>query len=91
MKSYSELQQERAGTLNRNKVIVFRYELGITQVKLAEQYNLTRQRIHQIVHRKPQNPNLSGLRSRVMVFIKRLFHKKKSRHIRIVSPLRRIK
>lgn len=76
VKTYSELQQERAGTLNRNKGIVFRYQLGIPQVELARHYNLTRQRIHQIIHRvypqTQQNQNLGGFWSKLM---SRLFRK----------------
>ena len=51
-KSYSELQQERAGTLNRNRQIKKDYKPGLGgKIGRAQNPPISRQAIHQIVHR----------------------------------------
>ncbi len=60
-KTYSEIKQEEAGTLYRNRLISLRYKVGITQAELARHYELSRQRINQIVHRSyPKRVSLWG-------------------------------
>lgn len=56
MKSYSEIKQEEAGTLNRNKFIQYLYnECRWRQVDIAKKFRVSRQRIHQIIN----NPNVT--------------------------------
>jgi len=52
LKTFSELQQERAGTLNRNKFIQYLYfQRGWRQVDIAKRFGVSRQCIHHIIHR----------------------------------------
>ncbi len=51
MKSYSEIKQEEAGTLNRNLFIQYLYKCGYRQVDIAKKFGHSRQWAHQIVHR----------------------------------------
>ncbi len=73
MKSFSEKQQERARTLNRNKYIKYLYEeCSWRQVDIAKKFKVSRQRIHHIVHRDhPEKIGFWGrLLDRILYFLK---------------------
>lgn len=52
----SELMQKKRGTLLRNRDIQIFYQSGLKQVVVAKLYGLSRQRIHQIIHRYDERP-----------------------------------
>ena len=85
-KTLSEIRQEKAGTLERNRAIKFRWEhnpnkWGI-QTEMARQYKISRQAINIICHRKdlqntpqkPQNRRGGVFWGKLIVWVRRLIN-----------------
>jgi len=62
MKSYSEIKQEEAGTLRRNRFIQYLYsECHWRQVDIAKKFGFKRQRAFQIINRTYPEKHHIGL------------------------------